>query len=266
MKIAVLSDGPTPEAKVAYRFSSARYLLIIDSETGDYEAVPNPAGRSQTGAGVQAIVLAASKGAEAVLTGYANPAVASQFKASGIDVLSGITGTVADAVAHYQQTVHKPVSDTGAQSAAPLLNRSILVQALRGAARQFVTLLPVLTGVVLLMGLFNAFVSEEWLTSIFTENAVLDTILGACFGSILAGNPINSYIIGGELLDYGVSLFAVTAFIVTWVTVGIAQLPAEIAAFGKRFALLRNGFSFLLAIPLAILTVLITNALGGAIS
>ena len=254
------------EAKVAYRFSSAKYLVIIDLETGDYEAVPNPAGRSQPGAGVQAIILAASKGAKAVLTGYANPAVAGQFRSSGIDVLSGITGTVADAVAHYHQTVHTPVSDTGAQSAAPLLNGSILVQALRGAARQFINLLPVLAGVVLLMGLFNAFVSKAWLTSVFSENAVLDTILGACFGSILAGNPINSYIIGGELLDYGVSLFAVTAFIVTWVTVGIAQLPAEIAAFGKRFALLRNGFSFLLAIPLAILTVVITNALAGGLS
>jgi hypothetical protein len=104
------------------------------------------------------------------------------------------------------------------------------------------------------------------LTSIFSGNVALDTLWGACFGSIFAGNPINSYIIGGELLKYGVSLFAVTAFIVTWVTVGLVQLPAEIAAFGKRFALLRNGLSFLLAIPVAIVTVLILNLLERWIS
>jgi uncharacterized membrane protein YraQ (UPF0718 family) len=118
----------------------------------------------------------------------------------------------------------------------------------------------------LLIGLFNAFVSEEWLTSVFSGNVPLDTLWGACFGSIFAGNPINSYVIGGELLKYGVSLFAVTAFIVTWVTVGLVQLPAEIAAFGKKFAFLRNGLSFVLAIPIAILTVLIVNLLGGWIS
>ena len=68
------------------------------------------------------------------------------------------------------------------------------------------------------------------------------------------------------MLKYGVSLFAVTAFIVTWVTVGLAQMPAEIAAFGKRFALLRNSLSFVLAIPVAILTVMILNLVGRWIS
>nr|CBH37729.1 hypothetical protein BSM_12060 [uncultured archaeon] len=32
-----------------------------------------------------------------------------------------------------------------------------------------------------------------------------------------------SYIIGGELMKEGVSLFAITAFIVTWVTVSIVN-------------------------------------------
>lgn len=145
---------------------------------------------------------------------------------------------------------------------AAIVNKVVLVNAARSAARQFVTLLPILIGVVLLIGLFDVFVSRGLLTSIFSGNVALDTLWGACFGSIFAGNPINSYVIGGELLKYGVSLFAVTAFIVTWVTVGLVQLPAEIAAFGKRFALLRNGMSFLMAIPIAILTVLILNLIA----
>jgi len=261
MKIAVSSEGPDLEAKVADRFSTAKYLLIIDLDNGEYEAVPNPVTMRQQGAGIQAIVLAVSKGAKAVLTGYASPAVANQFKSSGIEILTGMTGTVRDAVEQYKKTSPLKVSETRTNSKTAMINKGILAHATRSAARQLVNLLPILIGVVLLIGLFNVFVSEELLTSIFSGNIVLDTLWGACFGSILAGNPINSYVIGGELLKYGVSLFAVTAFIVTWVTVGLVQLPAEIAAFGKRFALLRNGLSFLFAIPIALLTVVILNLL-----
>jgi len=142
------------------------------------------------------------------------------------------------------------------------VDRSALVQATRSSARQFTTLLPTLLGVVLLIGLFNAFVSKGFLASIFSGNVALDTLWGACFGSIFSGSPINSYVIGGELLKFDVSLFAVTAFIITWVTVGLVQMPAEIAALGRRFALLRNGLSFILAIPIAIITVLILNLIG----
>jgi predicted Fe-Mo cluster-binding NifX family protein len=263
IKIAVSSDGPTLDAKVASRFNTAKYLLIIDLDTGEYEAVPNPFTSGQRGAGVQAIVLAVSRGAKAVLTGYTSPAVINQFKSSGIEVLTGMTGTIRDAIEEYKRTTSFKASEPETKSKAAMINKSLLVHALKSAARQFVNLLPILIGVVLLIGLFNVFVSEEWLTSVFSGNLVLDTLWGACFGSIFAGNPINSYIIGGELLKYDVSLFAVTAFIVTWVTVGLVQLPAEIAAFGKKFAFLRNGLSFVLAIPIGILTVLIVNLVGG---
>jgi predicted Fe-Mo cluster-binding NifX family protein len=266
MKIAVSADGSGLDAKVANRFNTAKYLLIIDLDTGDYESVPNPFTTGQHGAGIQAIVLAVNRGAKAVLTGYTSPAVTGQFKSSGVEVLTGMTGTVRDAVEQYKMTSSLKASETETKSKASVINKSLLVHATRSAVRQFVNLLPILIGVVLLIGLFNAFVSEEWLTSVFSGNVALDTLWGACFGSIFAGNPINSYVIGGELLKYGVSLFAVTAFIVTWVTVGLVQLPAEIAAFGKRFAFLRNGLSFILAIPIAILTVLIVNLLGRWIS
>lgn len=109
------------------------------------------------------------------------------------------------------------------------------------------------------MGLFNAFVSADFLTSIFPGNLALDTLWGACLGSIFAGNPINSYVIGGELLRHGVSLFAVTTLIITWVTVGLVQLPAEITALGRRFALLRNIICFILSMPIAILTMVILD-------
>ena len=61
---------------------------------------------------------------------------------------------------------------------------------------------------------------------------------------------------GGEILDQGVALVAIVAFLLSWVTVGIIQLPAESLILGKKFALVRNLVSFVSAIVIAILVVL----------
>ena len=139
------------------------------------------------------------------------------------------------------------------------IDRPTLFHALKTSFNQFVNLLPILVGIFLLIGLFNAFVSKELIASLFSGNRALDTLLGACFGTLFAGNLINSYIIGGELLEYGVSLLAVTAFIIAWVTVGLVQLPAEISALGFRFALVRNAASFFMSIAIAFTTVSVLN-------
>jgi uncharacterized membrane protein YraQ (UPF0718 family) len=124
-----------------------------------------------------------------------------------------------------------------------------------GAFKNFGTVLPILLGIILLLGLLRTYVSPQLISSVFRGNIIVDTLLGSTFGSISAGNAVASYIIGGELLKEGISLFAVTAFIVAWVTVGVVQLPAEAAILGKRFALLRNLLSFILSIAVAIGTV-----------
>ena len=129
------------------------------------------------------------------------------------------------------------------------------------ALKSFMVSLPVIVGVVFLLGLFKTLVSRL-ISSVFTGRFFQDTIMGSIIGSISAGNPITSYIIGGELLKDGISLYGVTAFIVAWVTVGLVQLPAEMNILGKRFALSRNALSFILSIIVAIATVM---TLGGTL-
>jgi uncharacterized membrane protein YraQ (UPF0718 family) len=121
--------------------------------------------------------------------------------------------------------------------------------------KSFGTVLPMIIGVVLLLGLFRVFITTKIINAVFTGNVLRDTILGSLIGSISAGNAIASYLIGGELLKQQVSLFAVAAFIVAWVTVGIVQFPAEAAILGKRFAAARNLLCFVLAILVSIATV-----------
>jgi len=124
------------------------------------------------------------------------------------------------------------------------------------AIKSLNTALPILIGVILLIGLFRVFISKKVILSVFSGEMLTDTLIGAIVGTISAGNAITSYIIGGELLGDGVSLFAVTAFILAWVTVGIVQYPAESGILGKRFALARNLLSFILAILISIATVI----------
>jgi len=135
-------------------------------------------------------------------------------------------------------------------------------RAARGLLNSAKMSIPILVGILLLIGLVNTLVPKEFFSRIFTGNKALDPLIGALFGSIAAGNPLSSYIIGGELLNNGVSLVAVLAFIVSWVTVGTVQLPAESLMLGRKFALLRNGISLIMAIVIAVLTVLISGIFG----
>jgi len=265
MKIAISAESADLEAVVARRFGTSKYLVIVDLDSGDSEAVPNPGASAQRGAGMQAVILAISKDVKAVLTGYCGPAINNHLTENGIEVVSGLGGTVGEVVERYKKgdfRKHKEV-ELEYRPRWSKIDKTILSHAIRSSAKQFATMLPILVGVVLLMGLFNAFVPRDILASIFSGNPALDTCWGACFGSIIAGNPVNSYIIGRELLTSGVSLFAVTAFIIAWVTVGLVQLPAEIAALGKKFALVRNAVSFVLSLVIAAVIVVIFNFVMG---
>jgi len=119
---------------------------------------------------------------------------------------------------------------------------------------------PILLGVVLLISLFNV-----WLFSF--ENLILfngnwyDVLIGSIMGSILAGNPVTSYVLAGEFLGKGISLLVVTSFIVSWVTVGIIQFPAESILLGKKFAITRNVTAFVFSIVVGVITVIGVNLL-----
>ncbi len=104
-----------------------------------------------------------------------------------------------------------------------------IVSAFFKAFKSFGTSLPIILGVILVLGLCQAFVSVQMLSAVFTGELLRDTVIGALIGSIFAGNAVNSYIIGGELVRENISLIAITSFLVAWVTVGIIQFPP----FGK---------------------------------
>ena len=89
-----------------------------------------------------------------------------------------------------------------------------LKNALIKPARSIFNSLPILVGIVLLIGLVNTLIPRSFYAYLFSKNVILDSIVGSGLGSVFAGNPITSYILGGELLKQGISLVAVTSFLV----------------------------------------------------
>ena len=128
--------------------------------------------------------------------------------------------------------------------------------------RTFINVLPIIVGMILMTSLVVTVFPEQISSGLFGNGDILDTLLGASIGSIATGHPLASYLLGGELLRGGVGLIAVTALLVTWVTVGIVQLPAEALMLGARFAVYRNIISFAAAIAIAFLTVYTLQFLG----
>ncbi len=129
------------------------------------------------------------------------------------------------------------------------------------AGKMFWKVFPLILGTILLVSLMITVIPRAFYLTVFQDSALLDPIIGSSIGSVSAGNPLVSYIIGGELLKQGISLIAVTAFIVAWVTVGFVQIPAESMILGKDFAIIRNLLSFIFAIIVALITVTIMGAI-----
>lgn len=142
------------------------------------------------------------------------------------------------------------------------MQRHRLISSVKKTARTFVNLLPIIIGMLLLTSLAITLFPKQISVGLFGRNDTLDALIGASVGSIAMGHPLASYLLGGELLKSDVGLVAVTALIVSWVTVGIVQLPAEVLLLGARFAIYRNVICFFSAVAIALLSVYTLRLIG----
>jgi predicted Fe-Mo cluster-binding NifX family protein len=102
MKIAVSSSGTDQSAQVDPRFGRCQFFLIIDTESGKTEAVANSALSAGGGAGVQAAQTVADHGAQTVLTGNVGPNAMRALQTAEIEVITGIDGTVSEALEAFR--------------------------------------------------------------------------------------------------------------------------------------------------------------------
>jgi len=99
MKIAITSKGRDLESEVDPRFGRAAYILVVDTDSLEFEALDNSENvNAFKGAGIQAATMMSDKGAKALLTGFCGPNAFKILKGANIDVANDISGTVGDAV------------------------------------------------------------------------------------------------------------------------------------------------------------------------
>ena len=102
MKIAVTSKGTEIDSEVDPRFGRAAYILIVDTETLDFEALDNKENfNALKGAGIQAASMVSKKGVAVLLTGFCGPNAFKVMKAANIGVADNVSGSVRDAVKAY---------------------------------------------------------------------------------------------------------------------------------------------------------------------
>ena len=113
MKIAVTASGASLDAPLDPRFGRAARFIVVDSATGAFTVHDNTQNLNATqGAGIQTAETVSRLGAEAVITGHCGPKAFRALQAAGIQVVTGATGTVREAVARFQKGELQP--STGA--------------------------------------------------------------------------------------------------------------------------------------------------------
>jgi len=104
MKIGICALGPNLDSQISPAFGRAPHFLILDSETGDFEAISNPAFQVGRGAGVGASQALVSRGVKVMICGNFGPNAFSVLKMAGIKIYPGVFGlTVREAINKYKK-------------------------------------------------------------------------------------------------------------------------------------------------------------------
>ena len=102
MKIAVSATAPALDAEVDPRFGRCQYFIIVDPQTMEFEALDNSNAMAAGGAGISTAQMIASKGVEVVLTGNCGPNAYQTLSAAGIQIVTGVSGNIRDAIEAYK--------------------------------------------------------------------------------------------------------------------------------------------------------------------
>jgi predicted Fe-Mo cluster-binding NifX family protein len=104
MKLAVTAQGGSMQSELDPRFGRARWFLIIDTDTGEYEVLDNSDGaNAASGAGVASGQRIVDSGAQAVITGHCGPNAERILNQAGIRIVERTGGTVEEAVQSFSE-------------------------------------------------------------------------------------------------------------------------------------------------------------------
>ena len=116
MKIAITAQGNELSSEVDVRFGRAKFLLVVDTETGDFQAHDNTVNLNAVqGAGVQTGRNIANLGVEAVITGNVGPNAFRTLNAADVKIYLAEKQTVADAIDSFKSGKLKEVDSANVE-------------------------------------------------------------------------------------------------------------------------------------------------------
>ena len=99
MKIAVSVVAPEANAAFESRFGRAAAFLIIDTHSGERQAIANPAAQSGSGAGIRTAELLIRQGVEVIISSAFGPKASEVLRASRVRLYQTDSSAVDDLVA-----------------------------------------------------------------------------------------------------------------------------------------------------------------------
>ncbi len=116
MKIAITAQDKELSSKIDLRFGRAKWLIIVDTETGDFQAHDNTVNlNTAQGAGIQTGQNIANLGVEAVITGNVGPNAFKTLNAANIKIFLAEKQTAQEAIDSFKTGELKEVDQANVE-------------------------------------------------------------------------------------------------------------------------------------------------------
>jgi len=137
--------------------------------------------------------------------------------------------------------------------ASLLKDRGKTIKALNKAWKAFEGILPQLLVVLILVAVTLAVLDTATIARYLgSGSGPLGVIIAALVGAITLIPGFVAFPAAAALLNAGAGATQIAAFVSSLMMVGVVTLPMEMKYFGRRAALLRNGFAFIFSFVAAI--------------
>jgi predicted Fe-Mo cluster-binding NifX family protein len=104
VKICITAQRPELDGPVEMRFARAPFFILIDEDTGEWEALENELAQGSGGIGPRAVQLLVGKGIQKVITGQLGGNAMTALQAAGIETYAyRENGSARDALAAYKK-------------------------------------------------------------------------------------------------------------------------------------------------------------------
>ena len=116
MRIAITAQAKELSSEIDLRFGRAKWLIVVDTETGDCEAHDNIVNLNAVqGAGIQTGQNIANIGVEVVITGNVGPNAFKTLNAAGVRIFLTKQQTVQDAIDLFKAGKLKEVNQANVE-------------------------------------------------------------------------------------------------------------------------------------------------------